>query len=137
VKPILGAAASVQAEVVRQGYIAVPGNDLFYPAVAARDNGNAVVAFSVAGKDYFPSAAFSIVGEKGAGPVQIVAAGAEAQDGFSGYGFFGGAGSGRSGDYSAATVDANGAIWSAVEFIPSGSRTLLANWGTYIARISY
>lgn len=136
IKPILGATGTLKAEVVRQGYVAVPGNDLLFPAIAARENGNAVVAFTVAGADYFPSAAFSLIGEKGAGEVQIVAPGAAAQDGFSGYTYFGGSGSGRSGDYSAATVDADGAIWSAVEFIPSGARTLLANWGTYIAKIA-
>lgn len=136
IKPSLGAAGTLKAEVLRQGYVAVRGNDLMYPAIAAYENGNAAIAFTVAGADYFPSAAFTLIGEKGAGEVQMVAAGASAQDGFSGYAFFGGSGSGRSGDYSAATVDANGAIWSAVEFIPSGARTLLANWGTYIAKIA-
>lgn len=135
-KPSLAVSGTLKAEIVRQGYIAVPGNDVLYPAIAARENGNAVIAFTLAGADYFPSAAFSLISDKGAKDVQIVASGASPQDGFSGYSYFGGSGSGRSGDYSAATVDANGTIWTAVEFIPSDARTLLANWGTYIAKIA-
>ena len=39
------------------------------------------------------------------------------------------------GDYSAATVDEHGSIWIASEYIPLGHRTLLANWGTFVAQI--
>ena len=74
--------------------------------------------------------------ENGIGEAQILATGTAPQDGFSGYKYFGGGGSGRTGDYSAATVDEHGAVWIASEYIPSGARTLLANWGTFIAQIA-
>jgi hypothetical protein len=70
----------------------------------------------------------------GVGPIQIAAPGAAPDDGFTGYGAFGGRVA-RWGDYSAAVADADGAIWMAVEYIPNSPRTVLANWGTFIGKI--
>ena len=129
-------AGAVRVEVAKQGYIAVANTDVFYPAIAIRPNGEGVIAFTLSGGEHYPSAAFATLNQNGAGNVQIVAAGVAPTDGFSGYKYFGGGGSARTGDYSAATVDEHGFIWMSAEYIPSGPRTLLANWGTFIAQIA-
>jgi hypothetical protein len=33
-------------------------------------------------------------------------------------------------------ADENGNLWLASEYIPGGTRTTLANWGTFISRVS-
>ena len=135
-RPSISASGALHAEILSQGYLAVADADLFYPAIAVRPNGEGAIAFTLSGGEYYPSAAFATVDRNGVGNVQIVAVGAAPNDGFSGYKYFGGGGSGRTGDYSAATVDERGSIWVASEYIPSGPRTLLANWGTFIAQIA-
>jgi hypothetical protein len=120
---------------VRQGYIALPKADLFYPALAIGPDGTGAIAFTLSGANYYPSAALAHLDAPGAGDVQILASGAAPDDGFSGYKYFGG-GPGRTGDYSAGAVDEHGAIWMATEYIPAAPRTLLANWGTFIAQIA-
>jgi hypothetical protein len=136
VKPTVTADGAVRADMVKQGYVAVANADLFYPAFAIGANGKGAISFTLSGVEHFPSAAFATVTENGIGEAQILATGTAPQDGFSGYKYFGGGGSGRTGDYSAATVDEHGAVWIASEYIPSGARTLLANWGTFIAQIA-
>jgi hypothetical protein len=126
----------LKAEVSSQGYLAVSKADVFYPALAVGPNGNGAIAFSLSGADYYPSVAFARLNAEGAGDVQILAAGTAPQDGFSGYKYFGGGGSARTGDYSGATIDEQGSIWIASEYVPSSPRTLLANWGTFIAQIA-
>ena len=128
-------AGALRVEIAKQGYLAVANTDVFYPAIAIRPNGEGVIAFTLSGGEHYPSAAFATLNQNGAGNVQIVAAGVAPTDGFSGYKYFGG-GSARTGDYSAAAVDEHGFIWVSAEYIPSGPRTLLANWGTFIAQIA-
>jgi hypothetical protein len=123
---------SVSARVKTQGYISLLNNNVFYPSVGVTEDGKGVIAFSISGPDFFPSVAFtSFDEERGAGSIRIAAAGVAPDDGFSGYKAFGGAGSGRWGDYSAAVADGD-TVWFASEYIP-GPRTTLANWGTFIA----
>ena len=136
VTPSVTPDGAFRADISRQGYIAVSNADLFYPALAIGANGQGAIAFTLSGADYFLSTAFSPLSAEGAGDVQILAAGTAPHDGFSGYKYFGGGGSGRTGDYSAAAVDEHGSIWLASEYIPGGPRTLLANWGTFIAQIA-
>ena len=125
----------LKAEVFRQGYLSVANADVFYPALAVGAEGKGAIAFTLSGANYYPSTAVASLSEKGLGAVNILAAGTAPHDGFSGYKYFGGGGSARTGDYSAAVVDEHGAIWMASEYIPSGPRTLLANWGTFLAEI--
>ena len=103
--------------------------------MAVGANGKGAIAFTLSGADYYPTAAFASLDENGAADVQMLALGTAPHDGFSGYKYFGG-GPGRTGDYSAAVVDEHGAIWMASEYIPAAPRTLLANWGTFIAQIA-
>ena len=135
-RPSITAAGAIRVEIAKQGYLAVANSDVFYPAIAIRPNGEGAIAFTVSGPEHYPSAAFATLNQNGVGNVEIVAAGTAPIDGFSGYKYFGGGGSGRTGDYSAATVDEHGSIWIASEYIPSGARTLLANWGTFIAQLT-
>jgi hypothetical protein len=90
----------------------------------------------MSGADYYPSAAMASVTPNGASDIQIIAPGTAPHDGFSGYKYFGAESAARTGDYSAATIDDHGALWIAAEYIPSALRTLLANWGTFIAQVS-
>ena len=134
--PSISAEGTLKAEIARQGYIAVHNADLFHPALSSAQNGNGAIAFTLSGADYYPSAAIASLGPNGAGDVQIIAPGAAPHDGFSGYKYFGAESAARTGDYSAATVDDHGALWIAAEYIPPAPRTLLANWGTFIAQIT-
>jgi hypothetical protein len=93
------------------------------------------MTFTLAGQDYYPSVSFVTLDKvNGAGSIQIAASGAGPDDGFTGYGAFGGR-VGRWGDYAAAVADADGSIWLAAEYIPGGPRSILANWGTFVGRV--
>lgn len=126
----------VSAHIFNQGYVAAANADLFFPSLAVAPNNHGVIAFTLSGTDSYPSAAFADVTTQGAGEIQIVAAGSAPHDGFSGYKYFGGNAAARMGDYSAAAMDENGVVWVASEYIPLAPRTLLSNWGSFIARLS-
>ncbi len=130
-----------------QGYIAVPNNNVTYPAVAATGDGRGAVAFTLTGPDFYPSAAYaSLDAVGGAGDVQLAAAGLGPWDGFTAYP--GGGGRSRWGDYGAAATDGNN-IWIASEYIGQtcnvaqyladktcgGTRAPLGNWGTRISQL--
>jgi hypothetical protein len=123
------------ASVRVQGYVSVQGNFLQRPSLALNHQGKGLIAFSLIGPDYFPSAAYiSFNKQFGAiGPVNIAGAGVDANIGFSGAG----GGRQRWGDYSAA-VDEAGNIWAAAEYIPVTVFPVpaqLANWGTFVWRV--
>ena len=149
---------ALHAKVEEQGYVAVKGNNVLFPAVALNARGQAALVFTLVGPDYYPSAAYVSAGngddlDDGDGAVHLAAAGLGPDDGFTGYPDASGLPdtAGRWGDYSAATVDADGNIWMATEYIGQtctfaqfsatggscgGTRTLLANWGTFVGRLS-
>jgi hypothetical protein len=110
------------------------------------------MAFTVVGRDYFPSAGYAGIDAKaGAGDVHLAAAGVGPEDGFSNYKAFGNPPRPRWGDYGAAAVDGN-SIWLASEYIGQtctlaqyltgaigscgGTRTSLGNWGTRVSRVT-
>lgn len=134
--------------MLAQGYLAIPNNNLIMPAIATFPNGRGIIAFTLVGEDFHPSAAFAIINKGlGVGPVRMAAVGLGPQDGFTEY-FIGG-GRPRWGDYGAAVVD-GGSLWFASEYIGQtcdletylqdtscgGTRSALANWGTRISRIA-
>ena len=143
---------SVTAVVENQGKIAVRGNHLSYPAIAALKSGKGAIAFTLVGPDHFPSAAYVLLDPSGqVGPVRIAAAGTGPDDGFSGYVPFTGTPVGRWGDYGAAVVEGDG-IWIASEYIGQtctlaeyanfsafgscgATRVSLGNWFTRISRV--
>ena len=119
-----------------QGMVSVDGNFLQRPSIALNHQGKGVIAFSLIGPDYYPSAAYvNFHKQQGAqGPVYIAGAGTDPDIGFSGAS----GGRQRWGDYSAG-VDEAGNIWVAAEYIPVAvfpSPAQLANWGTYVWRVS-
>lgn len=127
---------TLTAKVHKQGYVSVTGAFVFYPSVAVNEDGQGTISFSLSGKDFFPSVGYVRIDDDGdTGNVHVAAAGAGPDDGFSGYAAFGGGGSGRWGDYSAAVADGEGNIWFANEYISGGRRTLLANWATFIGHV--
>jgi len=133
----------LSATVVNQGYVSIQSphqNSVLFPAVAVNASGKGAIVFSVAGVDYYPSAAYALVDAvNGAGNIVITDPGFSPDDGFTGYYPFGRVG--RWGDYSAAVSDESGNIWMATEAInpplialPPG--VLAANWGTFIAAVA-
>jgi hypothetical protein len=137
--PSVGA-GTVSASVVNQGYVAVNGSNqqnVLYPSVAVNASGKGVVAFSVVGLDFFPSAGYAPIDETGTGAIRISGPGVLPDDGFTGYAqFLNSNRVGRWGDYSAAVSDENGAIWMGNEYIPNAPRTVNANWGTFIGKFT-
>jgi hypothetical protein len=124
----------VSGRVVDQGYVAVDGENVIFPSVAVGSSGSGLIGFTLVGADYYPSAAFVKLGDDAGRAVHIAANGQLPDDGFSGYPQYSGGNVGRWGDYSAAVSDGRN-VWFAAEYIPNAPRTLLANWGTWVAKV--
>jgi hypothetical protein len=163
VEPKVGKDGGLDAKLKKQGYVAVDRNNVVFPSIGVTDDGKAVMAASLIGPDYFPSAVYVPLAAndngKGNDPgsvVHVAAAGAEPDDGFTGYRWWADASEtnpaaiepARWGDYSAAVATPDGAIWTATEYIPGGIPrwtvrnghlllfpSLFGNWGTYVTRI--
>jgi len=141
----------LSATMVRDGYVNVPKQNVLFPSIAASAAGPVVVAFTVSGVDYFPSAGWARLDDlaDGAAPaVHVAAAGKAPEDGFTGYCLdvglvpFSNLGGqctdqkSRWGDYSASAVDENGCIWQGTEYISNihidpGT----GNWSTFVNRV--
>jgi hypothetical protein len=143
--------------IVNQGYVAVAGNNVNYPAVALLKGGNkGVMAFTLVGGDHYPSAAYvTLANGKVTGTVHVAGKGAGPEDSFCEYIAFNCAGTApqptirpRWGDYGAA-VPVGDSIWIASEwtgqtctfaqyqadFSCGQTRTALANWSTRISLV--
>ncbi|HEV2036596.1 MAG TPA: hypothetical protein VGU71_20795 [Candidatus Dormibacteraeota bacterium] len=128
----------LSASMANQGYVSAAGENVLFPSIGVNAQGLAIMSFSLSGPHFFPSAAYAAISaEGGAGNIHISGAGAMPDDGFTGYVAFGGAGTGRWGDYSAAVAAPDGSIWMAAEYIPNRPRTTLANWGTFITKVTF
>jgi hypothetical protein len=140
----------LSAHVRDQGYVAVAGEDVLFPSIAVGWTGQAVMTFTLSGPDFFPSTAYTRIGdEEEAGNVHVIGAGVGPDDGFTGYAAFGGNGVARWGDYTAAVADEWGNVWMSTEYIGQrctlaaftadttcgGTRSMLANWGTFIGKV--
>lgn len=123
---------SLQATLVKSGYVAIDGNNVLFPSIGVNAFGQGVMTFTVSGPDYFPSAGYLPISLFSTGDVHIASAGAGPEDGFT---CVAPDRLCRWGDYSAAVAAPDGSIWMAVEFIPATPRTVLANWGTFISRV--
>jgi len=124
------------ASIAKQGYVSVNQNNVLFPAIGVNAQGQGAMTFTLVGSDYFPSAAYALIDAvNGAGSVRLAGPGAAPNDGFTGYASFNGR-TGRWGDYSTATADSSGAIWMVTEYIPNAPRTLLANWGSFISKVT-
>ena len=118
--------------IEHQGYVALAGNNVIYPAIQALPSGNAAMVFTVTGADHFPSAAYAVLGagQSSFGAIHIVA------DGTGPYAKT----STRWGDYSWAVIDPSGTgVWLATEYIPALSSQTpdrLSNWGTRVFEVA-
>lgn len=158
VDPRVNSFGKVSGEVDHQGYIALAGNNLTYPAIAMGANGRGVIAFTAVGSSYYPSAGYATIDDHGrVGPLHIAAAGAAPSDGFTSYkAFVGDPPRTRWGDYGAAVTDGKD-LWVASEYIASSctyqqyypdppsltgfgscdaTRTSLANWSTRVTKLA-
>lgn len=132
VQPTTPAAGGVEGSVVRQGYVAVAGRSVIFPAVAVNASGTGAMVFTLAGEGYYPSAAYTTF-TLGGGAGNVVHAngiGVAPEDGFTCYPPFS-KGTCRWGDYSAAVAQDTTTIVMATEYIP-GPRDVRANWGTFV-----
>ncbi len=124
----------VSAVLSSQGFVSASGRDVYYPSIGVNNSGKGLIGYTLSGPDYFPSAAYSLLDSTGfQGPIVISKAGTGPQDGFTG------AGANRVslwGNYSSSYADELGNVWFAAECIPNMQRTVMANWGTYITRVT-
>ena len=144
---------SVTASLDNQGYVGLGNDNLTYPAIGITSGGTGVMAFTVVGSDFYPSAGYALVTPSGVGDVHIGAAGLGPDDGFTNYKLFGnppGTTRPRWGDYGAA-VPVGSNVWIASEYIGQSctlseylntnfrcgsTRTALANWDTRISEVT-
>ena len=145
---------SLSSSLASSGYVALGNDNLTYPAIGITTNGNGVMAFTVTGTDFYPSAGYALIGANGVSDVHIAAAGAGPEDGFNEYRIYanGPAFNARPrwGDYGAAVAWGNN-VWLASEYIGqscdfstykatgflcNNTRSALANWGTRISLVS-
>ena len=140
-------------KVRENDYVGLTNTNLTYPALAVLGNGSGVMAFTVVGKDFFPSAGYAVLGPKGIGEIHVAANGLGPADGFSGTKYFNAPDPARPrwGDYGAA-VPVGNSVWIASEYIAQtctlaqyettpfgscgGTRTSLANWATRISKVT-
>ncbi len=131
-----------QGTMANQGYLAVSGESLLYPAFGVNSDGKGAIGVTITGLDMHPSTAYAMFDGSGFGPLHISQAGPVAEDGFTGYENVlpngrrpsNTTGVARWGDYGAAVVDTDGSIWLANE-TTSTTRTLFANWATQITHV--
>jgi|AMFO01.1.fsa_nt_gi hypothetical protein len=135
VSPGFDGGGRLTAAMANQGYLAVNGQSLTYPSIGMNAAGQGIMAFTLVGPGFDPSAAYAPIDVNGTGAVHVLAPGVAPDDGFSGYEPWGFR-VGRWGDYSAAVADETGAIWVATEYIPAKPRATFANWGTRISVIT-
>ena len=137
-----------------QGYVGLGNDNLTYPAIGITAAGTGVMAFTVVGSNFYPSAGYAIIGANGVSDVHIAAMGLGPEDGFTNYrinanppNFIARP---RWGDYGAAVPWGN-SVWLASEYIPQtcdfstyratnfrcgNTRTAFGNWGTRISLVS-
>ncbi|MCU1494998.1 MAG: hypothetical protein JWO62_2762 [Acidimicrobiaceae bacterium] len=127
--------SALSASMAGEGYVAPSKESVLYPSIGVTSSGSAIMAFTLIGPDYYPSAAYaplSLAGGGSVGPIRIASSGVAPEDGFTSLKAYGGTGSDRWGDYSAAVATPDGSIWMATEYISGVERDAFANWSTYI-----
>jgi hypothetical protein len=129
--------SAVDASIAKQGYVSVNRNSVTRPSLGVTFSGKAVIGGTLVGPDYYPSAAYVVLDDTNSAPstLHLVASGARPADGFSGLFFYGFAGVERWGDYGAAAADGDH-VWVANEWIEGNVVGLLANWNTFVSRVT-
>ncbi|HLJ32150.1 MAG TPA: hypothetical protein VKU38_00795 [Ktedonobacteraceae bacterium] len=132
VQPSLNDNKIGNATIQQQGYVALLGNYLLYPAIQASPEGTAAIVMTLSGATYFPSAAYTFMSANSSSFGAI-------HDAAPGYGSYDIKAT-RWGDYSWAVLDPSGeAFWMATEYIPplnSQTKDRKVNWGTRVLSVS-
>ena len=148
-------AVNPSGTIGNQGYVAVANNNVIYAGIATLASGKGAMGVTLAGHDYYPTAAYALIDATGTGVLHVAGAGAGPQDGFCEYTFFNCAGTDpphnrpRWGDYPAAQASGN-SIWIANEYIAQTctfaqykrdpfcgeTRGVVANWSTRVSQIT-
>ncbi len=132
VKGALSGGVLSAAHVEHQGYVAVAGNYVIYPALQATPTGAAAMVMTLSGFGRHPSAAYATLAPEASawGPVTVAAAG---------YGVYDPEAE-RWGDYSFASLDPSGSsVWLATEYVPPKSSQTedgVRNWGTRVLDVA-
>ena len=121
-----------------QGYLAASDTTtLLYPSIGLNQSGRGVMTFSVSGKTYYPSAAYTLFDLTGpTGPIYLNGPGTAPEDGFTCYAASGFGPTCRWGDYTAASGDGTGRVVMGAEMIPNTARDQQANWGTFLSTLN-
>ena len=152
VEPKINGAGKIEPKLIKDGYVALAGTNLTYPAMAVLPSGKGLIGFTAVGGDHFPSAGYVLFDNGTTGTVRIAGAGLGPQDGFTSYkAFVGDPPRERWGDYGAAAFDGN-SIWVANEYIAqtctlaqylsgaigscNGTRASLGNWSTHVSKVT-
>lgn len=128
------------AKIASQGYVLADKASLLFPSLAVNDAGKGVIGATIVSTDMHPSTAYALLDLNGSGPLHLAFSGPVGEDGFTGYtdpatgAPVNQRGVARWGDYGAAGVGSDGSIWVANE-TTSSTRTLYANWGTFISHV--
>jgi hypothetical protein len=119
------------ASIVHQGYIAVKGAYLLYPAIAVSPANTAAIIMTLSGSDFYPSVVYAVKQEDqdSFGTLHIAALGTGPYH----------AGT-RWGDYSWVVFDSGtDSFWMATEYVPplsSQTPDRKKNWGTRVLEVS-
>jgi hypothetical protein len=131
VRPKLSGTKLSSASIVRQGYLASPGQSLLYPAIQPDAAGNAAMVFTITGANTYPSVGYSVLKAGGSAfsAPAVALAGTGPYD----------TAATRWGDYSFAVPDpTSSSAWLATEYIPPASSqttTRQRNWGTGVIQV--
>ena len=141
------------ATLSRSGYVGLGNDNLIYPAIGITSRGTGVMAFTLVGPNFYPSAAYATITAAGVSDVHVAATGQGPADSLTEYKLFGplpGIAWPRFGDYGAAVpVGTNVWIaseyigqtcsfaeWQRTDFLCGGTRSAYANWDTRISEVS-
>ncbi|CAI5513103.1 unnamed protein product [Closterium sp. Naga37s-1] len=94
--------------------------------------GKGIIAASLAGRSFYPSAAYATLNANvDVGRINVVGPGKAPLDDYSAYE----TGRMRYGDYMTATVDEEGNAWAAVQYVAGQPRTEWSNWATFVFKV--
>ncbi|CAI5524737.1 unnamed protein product [Closterium sp. Naga37s-1] len=110
------------------------GNSLIQGTIALNRHGVGIIAASLAGRSFYPSAAYATLNANvDVGRVVIAGPGKAPLDDYTGYRV--GATEMRYGDYMTATVDEEGNAWAAVQYVAGQPRTEWSNWAAFVFKV--
>jgi hypothetical protein len=136
VKPTSEAPAA--GTVQNQGYVSTKQDNVLFPSIGVNESGKGVMVFTVAGQNYFPSAAYVPIDASGVHDGAIYAMGGVPEDGFTCYPEYSPDPPHvcRWGDYSAAVGTPDGTVYIATEWNKQLTYPpYLGNWTTQVAAV--